>query len=91
MLQELSDYSEGQSLDNGILEREETEKGAGERQILHGFIYIWNIKKNKIAKQTKQKQTYRYREQSEWLIKEKKIVGGGKWVKGINYMVIDAN
>lgn len=53
MLQELSDYSEGQSLDNGTLEREETEKGAGERQILHGFIYIWNIKKNKIAKQTK--------------------------------------
>ena len=47
MLQELSDYSEGQSLDNGILEREETEKGAGERQILHGFIYIWNIKKIK--------------------------------------------
>ena len=42
-------------------------KSEGERQILYDFTHMWNIKnqkQNKLTNQTKQKQTYRYREQS---------------------------
>ena len=37
-----------------------------ERQILHDFIYMWNLKKqtNKWTNMTKQKHTYKYREQT---------------------------
>ena len=34
------------------------------RQILRDFTYVWNLKNN-INKQTKQKQTHRYREQTD--------------------------
>ena len=38
-------------------------KSDRERQILYDFTYMWNLKNNKWANITRQKQTYRYREQ----------------------------
>ena len=38
-------------------------KSDRERQILHDFIYMWNLK-NKTNEQTEQKQSYSYREQT---------------------------
>ena len=54
-------------------------KSDRERQIPYDFTYMWNIK-SKISKQTKQKQTHRYREQIEgWQMGR---VWGG-WVKEV--------
>ena len=39
-------------------------KSGKERQVPHDFTYMWNLK-NKINEQAKQKQTLRYREQTD--------------------------
>ena len=39
-------------------------KSGKERQVPHDFTYMWNLK-NKINEQAKQKQTHRYREQTD--------------------------
>ena len=53
-----------------------------ERQILYGFIYMWNVK-NKINEQTKQKEAHRHREQTYGSQREGYL---GDWVKKVKQL-----
>ena len=57
-------------------------KSVRERQTPHDFIYMWNLK-YKISEQTKQKQTHRYKEQTDGCKRRKGLRGSVKKVKGL--------
>ena len=57
-------------------------KSERERQIPHDFTYMWNLKNN-MKDQTKQKQTHRYREQTDGCQLEEGFRGWVRKVKGV--------